>query len=151
MIKHFIFSLLLLNSFTVLAQNIKIDSLKNLLAKPQLDSVKVTLLWKLAEQYQFFKPDTTVVLALKAQMLAKNIKYTEGESRSFAVLATGQYLLGNYTASLNNYMQKLKIEEKRNSVRNYASALNNIGLIYVLLSDYENALSYSVKTDVLKN
>ena len=147
MAKHITLLLLILCSITATAQITKIDSLKRLLAQPQADSNRVTLLWKLAEQYQFFKPDTTIELAQKAQLLATHIKYTEGESRSYAIMATGQYLLGNYTASLNNYMQKLKIEEKRNSVRNYASALNNIGLIYILLSDYEKALSYLYKAD----
>jgi Flp pilus assembly protein TadD len=48
-------------------------------------------------------------------------------------------------------MQKLKIEEKRNSVRNYASALNNIGLMYILLSDYKSALSYLYRADSTVN
>lgn len=147
MLKPYTFLLCLFCSFTATSQSVKIDSLKKLLALPQHDTNRVTLLWKLAEQYQFFKPDTTIQLAQQAQMLAQHIAYTEGESRSFAVMATGQYLLGNYTASLNNYMQKLKIEEKRSSVRNYASALNNIGLIYILLSDYDNALSYLYRAD----
>ena len=131
----------------VFSQSTKTDSIRKLLQTETIDSNRVTLLWKLAEQYQFFKPDTTIQLAQQAQLLASRIKFIEGESRSFAVMATGQYLLGNYTASLNNYMQKLKIEEKRNSVRNYASALNNIGLIYILLSDYKSALSYLYRAD----
>ena len=131
----------------VFSQSSKTDSIRKLLQTETKDSNRVTLLWKLAEQYQFFKPDTTIQLAQQAQLLASRIKFTEGESRSFAVMATGQYLLGNYTASLNNYMQKLKIEEKRNSVRNYASALNNIGLMYILLSDYKSALSYLYRAD----
>ena len=147
MAKPIIFLLLFFGSITAQSQTTKIDSLQKLLAQPQADSNRVTLLWKLAEQYQFFKPDTTIELAQKAQLLATHIKYTEGESRSYAIMATGQYLLGNYTASLNNYMQKLKIEEQRKSARNYASALNNIGLIYILLSDYEKALSYLYRAD----
>ncbi len=135
----------------VFSQPAKTDSIRKLLQKETKDSNRVTLLWKLAEQYQFFKPDTTIQLAQQAQLLASRIKFTEGESHSFAVMATGQYLLGNYTASLNNYMQKLKIEEKRNSVRNYASALNNIGLIYILLSDYKSALSYLYRADSAVN
>jgi tetratricopeptide (TPR) repeat protein len=131
----------------VFSQSSKTDSIRKLLQTETIDSNRVTLLWKLAEQYQFFKPDTTIQLAQQAQLLASRIKFTEGESRSFAVMATGQYLLGNYTASLNNYMQKLKIEEKRNSVRNYASALSNIGLMYILLSDYKSALSYLYRAD----
>jgi tetratricopeptide (TPR) repeat protein len=131
----------------VTAQTGKIDSLHNRLQTEKQDTNRVTLLWKLAEQYQFFKPDTTLQLAQKAYLLAKYIHYTEGESRSLAVMATGQYLLGNYTAALSNYMRKLQIEEKRNSSRNYASALNNIGLMYILLADYVNALNYLRKAD----
>lgn len=132
---------------TVMAQTANIDSLQRLLQSEKQDSNRVTLLWKLAEQYQFFKPDTTLQLAQQALLLAQHIKYKEGESRSLAVMATGQYLLGNYSAALNNYMQKLQLEEKRNSSRNYASALNNIGLMYILLADYPYALSYLHKAD----
>lgn len=131
----------------VFAQSGKTDSLLKLLQIEKKDSNRVTLLWNLAKEYQFFKPDTTIQLAQQAQLLASRIKFIEGESRSFAVMATGQYLLGNYTAALNNYMQKLKIEEKRNSVRNYASALSNIGLMYILLSDYKSALTYLYSAD----
>ncbi len=133
------------------AQTAKIDSIKKLLITETIDSNRVTLLWKLGEQYQFFKPDTTILLAQEAQLLASRIKFVEGESKSFAIMATGQYLLGNYTASLNNYMQKLKIEEKRSSVRNYASALNNIGLMYILLADYKAALNYLYRADSIIN
>jgi tetratricopeptide (TPR) repeat protein len=67
------------------------------------------------------------------------------------VMATGQYLLGDYPKALNNYMLKLQLEEKRNSSRNYASALNNIGLTYILLADYPNALSYLRRADSTVN
>lgn len=129
------------------AQVSKIDSLSKLLSTEKTDSNKVTLLWRLAEQYQFFKPDTSVQLAQQALLLAQRIKFTEGESRSLALLATSQYLLGNYPKALNNYMLKLKIEEKRRSPRNFASALNNIGLMYILLGEYSKALSYLYRAD----
>ena len=129
------------------AQAGKIDSLSKLLLKERTDSNKVTLLWRLAEQYQSFKPDTSLQLAQQALLLAQRIKFIEGESRSLAVLATAQYLLGNYPRALNNYMLKLKIEEKRNSPRNYVSALNNIGLMYILLGEYDHALSYLNRAD----
>ena len=129
------------------AQSSKTDSLQKLLQVEKQDSNRVTLLWKLAEQYQYFKPDTTLQLAQRAYLLAQHINYKEGESRSLAVMATGQYLLGNYSAALRNYMEKLQLEEKRNSNRNYASALNNIGLMYILLADYPNALNYLRRAD----
>lgn len=124
------------------AQTPKIDSLSHLLSIEKKDSNRVTLQWQLAEQYQAFKPDTSLQLAQHALLLAQRIKFTEGESRSLAMLANAQYLLGNYPEALNNFMQKLKIEEKRNSPRNYASALNNIGITYILLEEYTHALEY---------
>lgn len=124
------------------AQISKMDSLSGLLANTKADTNRVTLLWRLAEQYQSINPDTSLKLSRRALLLARRLKYTEGESRSLAILATSQYLLGNYPTALNNYMLKLKIEEKRNSPRNYVSALSNIGLMYILLGEYCNALSY---------
>ena len=129
------------------AQTSKIERLSQLLSTEKTDSNRVTLLWQLAEQYQAFKPDTSLQLAQQALLLAQRINYTEGESRSLAMLATAQYLLGDYPEALDNYMLKLKIEEKRQSPRNYASALNNIGITYILLEDYTNALGYLYRAD----
>ena len=129
------------------AQSPKIDSLNNLLLKEKIDSNRVSLLWQLAEQYQPIKPYTALQLAQKGLLLAQRIKFTEGESRSLAMLATSQYLLGNYPNALNNYMLKLKLEEKRNSPRDYASALSNIGLMYILLGEYPKAIVYLYKAD----
>src|SRR4051812_1740549 len=129
------------------AQKTKIAALTRLLSTEKIDSNRVTLLWQLAEQYQTFKPDTSLQLAQKALLLAERIRFTEGESHSLAILATSQYLLGDYPNALGNYMRRLKIEEKRNSTRNYASALNNIGITYILLEDYVNALEYLHRAD----
>ncbi|CAN5630603.1 hypothetical protein BH11BAC3_BH11BAC3_08040 [soil metagenome] len=129
------------------AQTSKIDSLSRLISNEKKDSNRVTLLWQLAEQYQAFKPDTSLQLAQNALLLAQRIKFTEGESRSLAMLANSQYLLGDYPKALDNFMQKLKIEEKRNSPRNYASALNNIGITYILLDEYKHALEYLYRAD----
>lgn len=126
---------------------VKIQRLSRLLLTAKEDSNKVTLLWQLAEQYQSFKPDTSLQLAQKSLLLAQRTRYIEGESRSLAILATSQYLLGDYPAALHNYMLKLKIEEKRDNPRNYASALNNIGITYILLEDYPSALEYLHRAD----
>lgn len=133
------------------AQTSKIEKLSQLLSTEKKDSSRVTLLWQLAEQYQAFKPDTSLQLAQEALLLAQRINFTEGESHSLALLATSQYLLGNYPKALDNYMLRLKIEEKRNSPRNYASALNNIGLTYILLEDYTNAREYLYRADSIVN
>ena len=129
------------------AQVPKIDSLNKLLISEKADSNKVTLLWNLSLQYMSFKPDTSLELAQQALLLARRIKFIEGESRSVSLLANSQFLLGNYPKALNNYMLKLKIEEKRNSPLDYSRALMNIGLMYILLGEYPNALSYLYRAD----
>ena len=139
--------LLFLYAINIQAQTPKIDSLSNLLRAEKQDSNRVTLLWRLAQQYQSFKPDTSLLLAEEALLLSRRIQFTEGESRSLAILAASQYLLGDYPKALTNYMLKLKLEEKRNSPRNFASALNNIGLMYILLADYPQALLYLYRAD----
>jgi tetratricopeptide (TPR) repeat protein len=133
------------------AQSRAIDSLKSVLHHSKHDTSRVVALWRLAEQYKYFKPDTTLKLAHEALVLSRRINYIEGESRSLAVMATGQYLLGDYPKALTNYMLKLQLEEKRNSSRNYASALNNIGLTYILLADYPSALDYLRRADSTVN
>ena len=141
----------LLFSINSIAQSSKIDSLSKLLYKEKVDSNKATLLWRMAEQYQSFKPDTALQLAQKALFLSRKIKFVEGESRALGLLATSQYLLGDYPKALDNYTEKLKIEEKRSSPRNYSSALNNIGITYILLEEYSNALEYLYRADSIVN
>ena len=145
--RYFLLLLCLCLCICVNAQTSKIDSLNKLLSFETQDSNRVTQLWNLAQLYQSFNPDTSLQLAQRALLLAQRIKFIEGESRSLAVFATSQYLMGNYPSALENYMLKLKIEEKRNSPRNFASALNNIGLMYILLGEYPNALRYLYQAD----
>lgn len=128
-------------------QTKNIDSLKTLLTNDHVDSIRVTHLWSLAKLYQAFKPDTALQLAQQALLLAQRIKYIEGESRSLAMLALAQNLMGNYSSALSNYLLQLKIEEQRNSPRNYASALNNIGMMHIQLREYPKALAYLYQAD----
>jgi tetratricopeptide (TPR) repeat protein len=140
-------ALFIVTNLVVTAQSAKIDSLSIQLRNETKDTNRVTLLWQIAQQYQSFKPDTSLLLAEQALLLARQIQFVEGESRSLAILAASQYLLGDYPSALSNYMLKLQIEEKRNSPRNFASALNNIGLMHILLGEYPKALSYLRRAD----
>ncbi len=141
--------ILLLSVFvaSVFAQLKKTDTLKILLNAEKQDTNRVALLWQLAKQYQDNKPDTALLIAEQALQLAKRINYIEGESKAVALLAAAQYYLGNYPKALENYLLKLKIEEKRKIPKDYSVALNNIGLMYVLLGEYNEAIVYLHKSD----
>ncbi|MBL7725527.1 MAG: tetratricopeptide repeat protein [Chitinophagaceae bacterium] len=129
------------------AQRSKIDSLRSLLATEKTDSNRVKLMWQLARDIGIYNPDTAQVLSQQALYLARNIGYLEGESRSLGVLANTLSKIGNYPRALELNIQKLKLEEKRNVPRNFASVLMNIGVVYVLQDEYRKALEYYSKAD----
>jgi len=129
------------------SQKSKIDSLRSLLATEKTDSNRVKLMWQLARDIGIYNPDTAQVLSQQALYLARNIGYLEGESRSLGVLANTLIKIGNYPRALELNIQKLKLEEKRNVPRNFASVLMNIGVVYVLQDEYRKALEYYSKAD----
>src|SRR5438045_7721046 len=129
------------------AQKQTFDSLNAKLAREKVDSNRVTLMWMMADASNLYAPDTSLRLAEDALHLAQKIKFVEGESRSLGILAVALREMGNYQKSLEFFLQKLQIEEKRNSPRNLASVLINIGIVYVYLEQYPEALSYYRRAD----
>lgn len=131
----------------ILSQNSKSDSLRGELKKEQVDTSKVILMWNLADATYKDNPDTALRIAQSALHLARNIKYTEGQSRSLGILANAFMFIGNYSQALELNFQKLQLEEKRNEPRNLASVLMNIGIIYRFQEEYYRALEYYSKAD----
>jgi tetratricopeptide (TPR) repeat protein len=127
---------------SLFAQKQTFDSLGSRLSKEKIESNRVKLMWMMADASNLYAPDTSLRLAENALYLAQKIKYVEGESRSLGILAVALREMGNYQKSLEFFLQKLQIEEKRNSPRNLASVLINIGIVYVYLEQYPEALSY---------
>jgi len=113
------------------AQKQKFDSLSARLTHEKVDSNRVTLLWRMADASNLYDPDTSLHLAQQALYLAEKIKYIEGESRSLGILAMAFREVGDYQKSLEFFLKKLQIEENRNSPRNLASTLINIGILYI--------------------
>jgi len=128
-------------------QKRKVDSLATRLITEKIDSNRVKLMWLMADASNMYDPDTALQLAQKALYLAQKIKYTEGQSRSLGVLAVAFRQIGNYQKALEFLLQKLKIEEARNSPRNLASVLINIGILYINLEQYNEALVYYKRAD----
>jgi tetratricopeptide (TPR) repeat protein len=128
-------------------QREKIDSMEKLLKSEKSDSNKVGTLWHLAEAYQVYKPDTSLKLAQQAVVLARKIKYIEGESRALNQVANAFNQVGNYPRALDFYLQKLKLEERRNNPENLAIAYMNIGTVYHHQQEYRKAIDYALTSD----
>jgi tetratricopeptide (TPR) repeat protein len=149
-LKRYVATLLLFfYSVTVHAQKAKVDSLSKLLQAATEDTLRVKYMWQIARDMGVYNPDSALRISQQALYLAINIKYIEGESRSLGILANNFSKIGNYSKALEVYLAKLKLEEKRNSPRNMASALMNIGTVYIFQEEYDKALSYLFKADSL--
>lgn len=131
------------------AQKQKTYSLAAKYAKEKTDTGKVKLLWQMADAAYVYNPDSAIFLGQQALHLAQKIKYKEGESRSLGVLATSFTRISNYPKALNFYFDKLKLDETEKYPRNLASTYINIGVLYIYLQEYENALTYYRKADSL--
>lgn len=145
-----VFVLLILNCCIInngIAQKNIADSLIKLLFVEQTDTNRVNLMWKISQAIKIYNPDSALKLAQEALFLSRNIKYTEGESRSLGLIANALLSLGNYPRGLEFYLEKLKIEEKRNNQRNMASVIMNIGIVYIYQGEYEKAMPYYYKAD----
>jgi len=144
------FFLLLFSLFlwaNAFAQKTKADSLGKLLVVEKVDSNRVRMMWQLAGIVNIYNPDTAVILAQQALYLSNEIKYVEGQSRSLGALANAFVKLGNYPRAMELYIQKLKLEEKRNTARNLVSVLMNLGVVHVLQDEYPEALEYYSRAD----
>jgi tetratricopeptide (TPR) repeat protein len=134
-------------STALFSQKSKADSLGKLLSTEKTDSNRVRLLWQLARDMSVYNPDTSIKLSSQALFLAREIEYTEGESRSLGILANTFIKIGNYPRALELNIQKLQLEEKRNNPRNLGSVLMNIGVVYILQEEYRKAMVYLSKAD----
>jgi tetratricopeptide (TPR) repeat protein len=145
--KFFVVLLILLCTRAAFCQKSKADSLLKLLRTEKKDTNQARMMWQLADFVSIYNPDSALRLSQKAVYLSREIKYTEGQSRSLGIQANTFMKMGNYPRALQLYIQKLQLEEKRNSPRNLASVLINIGILYVLQEEYTKALGYYSRAD----
>lgn len=127
---------------TTFAQKSNADSLSRLLAVEKKDTNRVRLMWQMAGAVNMYDPDTAVILSQQALYLSQEIKYIEGQSKSLGALANAFVKMGNYPRAMELYIQKLKLEEKRNSPRNLTSVLMNLGVVHAFQEEYYKALEY---------
>ncbi|MBI1344469.1 MAG: tetratricopeptide repeat protein [Terrimonas sp.] len=146
-----LFFLCLILSTLTYGQKPKADSLRELLIKERIDTIRIRLMWQLANDINTYNPDSAILISQQVLYKSKSIHYLEGESRALGVLANAFLKIGNYPRALDLNIEKLKLEEKRNNPRNLSSVLQNIGVAYVLQEQYRKALYYYYQSDSVVN
>ncbi|MEN9569368.1 MAG: hypothetical protein RL172_599 [Bacteroidota bacterium] len=139
--------LILLPAQYLYAQKMKADSIGALLQKELPDTMRIKLMWQMADAMGAYAPEQALLLAQQSLYSANSFKYYEGQSRSIGVMANVLIKMGNYPRALEYYIQKLQIDEKGNNPRNLASVLMNIGIVYIFQEEYPKSLEYYYRSD----
>jgi tetratricopeptide (TPR) repeat protein len=144
------------------AQNVQIDSLKNVLTVAKTDTSKVNTLNTIADLYKEINPDSTLFYAQKATGLSVKNKYAYGVAAAAANKGNASIILGNYPAALH-YFKKAQIQfelvlqkdpENKTAKNGLARSFSSSGVVYseqtnhtMALQNYEKALKIYQETD----
>jgi class 3 adenylate cyclase len=87
-----------------------------------------------------------ISLAMKAQEIAKEIKYRSGEAYALKNMGMVHYLKGRYAETLDLWNQSLRIFEDIKDDVGISNMLNNIGAIYLNQGADAKGLEYSLRS-----
>lgn len=135
-------------SFSVVfAQRQEIDSLKKVLPKyTEGDTNHINTLNKLALTYYTINPDTTLIWAKKALVLASKHQYDRGIVEALRNKGIAIDVKGDYTEALRYYFKALSLAENIGYKKGIANLYNDIALIYKNQDKYAEAMESYFKS-----
>ena len=77
-----------------------------------------------------------------ASISARNNDFIDREKTALNGLATSYYYNGQYDQSLKYHFESLSLREKDGDKAEISVSMNNIGLVYLQIKDYEQAIQY---------
>jgi tetratricopeptide (TPR) repeat protein/DNA-binding CsgD family transcriptional regulator len=139
-----IINLFISNSYS---QNIKIDSLENLLQKHTLqDTLRVNLLNETAFEFHRINLDITLQYATEASELSNRLDYAKGKSKSFYLIGINYFYKSDYPQARDYYQKSLKIAKDHGLNKLIAQCSKNIGSTYLYEGNYPTAIEYYEKS-----
>jgi len=145
--------ILLVSCNILIAQNQRIDSLKNVIASSLMeeDSSTVNTLNQISDAYSRISQfDSSLHYAKKASVLADSTHHTVGKISSLNMIGVTNWYLGNFSRSMEALFYALELAEKIGNKKAIANSLNNIGIVYASENEYEKAEEYYTRTLKLK-
>jgi two-component system, NtrC family, sensor kinase len=106
---------------------------------------KLYELWYQGEIRTTHAPDSAFLYAQQGIILAKKLRFQEGEGLCLLTLAKVFMNIGNYSKALETAFQSLAILEKLNIQSEISINLYFIGQIFNLQGDYRQSLSYNFR------
>ena len=120
----------------------KIDSLKQSLTVTTSDSIRVLLLVKLSDQYQYENIDQAQVYASEALAISEKNNWNWALAESTLRMAFLGTIMGDFTTALKYDNRYLQSARNMNDSLTEAKAFNNIGQDYSDLGEYDDAYYY---------
>lgn len=148
--KVFFRSIVLFVLFSVFCSNtraqLKIDSLLKLMqsdeARKLTDDAMMKNYLTLASSFNHSKPDTSIVYAEKALVLAKKIPNRRGEGMALNMMAISMNNLSRTDSAKKYYEEALRIFETINDTMGMMHLYNNLGNLTSNTGDYSTSIHY---------
>ena len=133
-------------AYCSLAQDAKIDSLKQVIAASKDDTIKVNTLLVLSKKYFSTEPQLSIKIANEAKGLSEKLGFKRGIAFSLKNIGIANYQQGNYVETLDYWFQALKVFEDIGDKIGVANIFSNIGAVYFDKGEDTKALEYYLKS-----
>ena len=145
--KHFLLQfLLLILCLPGMPQDRIPDSLKAALVVAKEDTAQVDILLNLSKYYLNSSADESIKYSSQALELSKKLNFQHGKGMAFKRAGDAYFILGNTTATLENYNQALRVFDSAGDLEMKNIVLNNIGNTYFVSGDHPKALENYFKS-----
>lgn len=118
-----------------------IDSLENKLDKADRHE-RAEILLQISEMYWQRSFDTSLLMAIHAHNIARDLDDQRLTANAYYMIGNAYYFMGDYTSSMENYLEALAIREELGDSNSIANSYNNIGAVFLHMEDEKNALAY---------
>jgi tetratricopeptide (TPR) repeat protein len=128
------------------AQDLNLDSLRQLLARSREDTNRMFLLENLGAQYLMANLDSAYYYGSRALTLSRRFQNQRGKSLCQGLIASIMKQTGNYPEALRLNLQALQIAEQTRDELSTVRVFNSLGALYFDENDYHQALGYFFKS-----
>ena len=139
-------TLLFIFSFSAVSFANEMDSLKKLLSSPLTNTARVDVLNALSVSYFNDNPDTSIVVAASAKVLAEKINYKPGLALALKNMGRGYYMKGEYVDAIKKWQMALDAYKQINDRKGEANILNNMAAVYFNKGDEAKSLELNFQS-----
>lgn len=144
--KKNVFLVFYLIQFSVLSQNLILDSLYQNLQKEGLnDTTKILLFNEIAFEIRYSFPDSSIKMVEKMLLASQKIDFIKGNAGAEYILGIHKSIKSDYAEATRLFFKCLSTFEKLKDERQVARVLNNISIVYYYQSKYEKAEEFLKK------